>query len=130
MARLSAGTVKVSAASKSFGIPVQLLPNMGKVPMFFYLLLMDYNDADKGKGGRTMPRDFVLTSSSPDFVESIIPYIQDPQLKRSLYNELRRKMIGNQYTRSIIINEAVNVYKTIRSTVKYFYFTAMMHLDK
>lgn len=125
---MSDGQYKATSAVSSVGIAKGLstgiLTNgygMAPMPQLFYKLML----------GSEYEQESIMRHIQTEVLEAAIEFVQDLELKRKMYNSIRRRIFtGGNRSQSIIINELVGMYGFVKKAIEYGILTVKMHMDK
>ena len=101
------------------GMDTSDIEPMGAVPKFFYKLMLCLDNE----------RVYVLRIAKPQFLDEVAQFVQDPKLKREIYENIRGRIFQGHHSSSIIINEVTGIFKFARSSILYGIATAKMYID-
>ena len=90
----------------------------GELPRFFYKLMI----------GNEYERSTALQWSSPQFLDDAAKFVQDDQLKKEIYKEIRGR-IFNQHNGSVIIREVTGFFQFAKQIVLYMVATVKMYTN-
>lgn len=92
-------------------------PPIGSVPRLFYSLFIH-------KYGM----QWALNSARSKVLEDVLPFIQDEELKKNIYKQLRSRVFQYKSGKSVIINELTGIIEFAKNSVLYGIATLKIHI--
>jgi len=79
--------------------------------------------------GNDLDKENAMRLTSVDVLKQAVNYVQDDDLKRTMYASIREiASRGKHRNSSIIVNEMLGIYEFAKGAASYAYWTAKMYL--